>query len=52
MMELHTGKTVLATGIPLYDHNHRLTNVLATSKNLEEMRNVLTNLHNLTNLSL
>ena len=48
MMELHTGKTVLATGIPLYDKNHRLTNVLATSKNLDEMRNVLTNLHNLT----
>ena len=48
MMELHTGKTVLATGIPLYDKNHRLTNVLATSKNLEEMRNVLTNLHKLT----
>lgn len=48
MMELHTGNTVLATGIPLYDKNGNLSNVLATSKNLQEMRDVLTNLHELT----
>ncbi|MBQ4091871.1 MAG: sigma 54-interacting transcriptional regulator, partial [Firmicutes bacterium] len=48
MMELHTGETVLATGIPLYDRNGNLSNVLATSKNLEEMHKVLTNLHELT----
>ena len=48
MMDLHTGQTVLATGIPLFDKNGKFSNVLATSKNLEEMRGVLTNLHNLT----
>ena len=48
MMELKTGKTVLATGIPIYDDSGKLINVLATSKNLEEMRNVLSHLDEIT----
>ena len=48
MMELHTGETVLATGIPLYSKDGRLTNVLATSKNVEEMRDLLSHLQELT----
>ncbi len=48
MMELKTGKTVLATGIPIYDDGGTLINVLATSKNLEQMRNVLSHLSEIT----
>lgn len=48
MMELHTGETVMATGIPLYGENGSLCNVLATSKNIAELRNVLTHLQDLT----
>lgn len=48
MMDLHTGQTVMATGIPLYAKNGSLANVLATSKNIADLRNVLTHLQDLT----
>lgn len=48
MVELRTGEVVLATGIPLYSANGSLCNVLSTSKNVAEMRNVLTHLEELT----
>ena len=48
MMELHTGETVLATGIPLYSKDGRLTNVLATSKNVAELQDLLSHLEELT----
>jgi PAS domain S-box-containing protein len=48
IMELHTGETVLATGIPLYDKNGNLINVLATSKNIAELRDILSHLHDVT----
>lgn len=47
MVELHTGEVVLATGIPLYSKNGSLCNVLSTSKNVAELRNVLTHLEEL-----
>lgn len=47
-MDLHTGQTVMATGIPLYAKNGSLANVLATSKNIADLRNVLTHLQDLT----
>lgn len=48
MMELHTGDTVMATGIPLYGKDGRLAYVLATSKNAAELRNLLSHLEELT----
>lgn len=48
IMELHTGETVLATGIPLYDKNNNLINVLATSKNIAELREILSHLQDIT----
>lgn len=48
IMELHTGETVLATGIPLYDKNGNLINVLATSKNIAELRDILSHLQDIT----
>lgn len=48
MVELRTGEVVLATGIPLYSANGSMCNVLSTSKNVAEMRDVLTHLEELT----
>lgn len=48
LMELHTGHTVVATGIPLYDRTGKLINVLATSKDVAEIRNILTHLEDVT----
>lgn len=48
IMEMHTGETVLATGIPLYDKNGNLINVLSTSKNIVELQNILTHLQDIT----
>lgn len=48
IMEMHTGETVLATGIPLYDKNGNLINVLSTSKNIAELQNILTHLQDIT----
>ena len=48
MMELQTGETVFATGIPIYDTNGKLSYVLATSKNIKEMSDFLAHYHELT----
>lgn len=47
MMDLHTGETVLATGTPLYRENGSLSNVLISSKNVNDLRNVLTRIQDL-----
>lgn len=49
LMDLQTGETVLATGIPMFDSNGNLKNVLSTSKNLESMRNVMAKMNQLSN---
>lgn len=48
LMELHTGHTVIATGIPLYDKNGKLINVLVSSKDIAELRNILAHLQDIT----
>lgn len=48
LMEMHTGHTVIATGIPLYDKDGKLINVLASSKDIAELRNILAQLQDVT----
>ncbi|MDO4542273.1 MAG: PAS domain S-box protein, partial [Bacillota bacterium] len=48
LMELHTGHTVVATGIPLYDRTGKLINVLTTSKDVAEIRDILSHLADVT----
>lgn len=37
MMKMVTGRVLIATGIPMYDKDGRLTNALSTSKDVEEI---------------
>lgn len=48
LMEMHTGHTVVATGIPLYDRSGKLINVLTSSKDVAEIRDILSHLQDIT----
>ncbi|MEG2148199.1 MAG: sigma 54-interacting transcriptional regulator [Clostridiales bacterium] len=48
LMEMHTGHAVVATGIPLYNKSGKLINVLVSSKDVAEIRDILTHLQDVT----
>ncbi len=49
IMRLHTGHTVVASGTPIYDKNGKLINVLVSSKDVAEFKELLDRLDNVTN---
>lgn len=48
VMRLHTGHTVIASGMPIYDDDGKLINVLVSSKDVAEFRDLLDRLDDVT----
>lgn len=40
IMKMNTGRTLLATGVPIYDKDGKLTNALSSSKDVDEITNL------------